>query len=79
MKSSRPWFQKGKRAIVIGTTTRANTTSIPVFISAAGLIKVGVRKNQEPIETRKNTSNNAFQTLTGVGIGGEIKTQYSIF
>jgi len=47
MKRSRAWPKKGTRAIVTRPTTRANTTSILGAISAAGLITVGVKKNQD--------------------------------
>ncbi|KAG1038496.1 hypothetical protein G6F43_012680 [Rhizopus delemar] len=44
MKRSRAWSKKGTRAIVTRPTTRAYTTSILGAISAAGLIAVGVKK-----------------------------------
>ncbi|KAK4513180.1 uncharacterized protein ATC70_012975 [Mucor velutinosus] len=47
MKRSRAWSKKGTRAIVTRPTTRANTTSILGAISAAGLITIGVKKNQD--------------------------------
>ncbi|KAI8390355.1 hypothetical protein BD560DRAFT_442893 [Blakeslea trispora] len=40
------WSTKGTRAIVTRPTARANTTSILSAISAAGLITVGVKKNE---------------------------------
>jgi hypothetical protein len=52
MRRFRAWSEKGTRAIVTWPTTRADTMSILGAISAAGLITVGV-KNQDQLRRER--------------------------
>ncbi|CEG74426.1 hypothetical protein RMATCC62417_09650 [Rhizopus microsporus] len=64
MKCSRAWSKNGARAIVTGSTTRVNITSILGAISAAGLITAGVKKPR-PAKKRKAYGYTSSGTVTG--------------